>query len=857
MKKQRKLLSLVMALALVLTTFALPARADGNEPFSNRGDYATNGEFPESGVLLDWGFTNRTEYVTDNWWKYDDAGADPTKIGYPYLYNSYMSSMAVFPGARVNKSENTTVWNGAKGITTGAVSVSSYIYVPAGYKANGEKYTQFMSLWGDGKAEQGVLYSVVLNNDDEPYIGFLTNYHHNAVTKIEPTDGTFTKKIDCGKWYKVEAVINYDNDTLDYYIDDEYVCSHNEFKANKEFYEFYYLSYASTNTYADETESHTTTAHVYITGVHAERYITSMSAKSAGLGDNYIDIRFDLPLAQNSVTADTFNVCSANGAKYTVASAVVQDDSKTVRITLDGSVNEMQTYTVSLNNDVVSAKNIADMKKGSSVLALEEIVKVLIDNDFDGKNAFPADKDVMEFTDYYGEYMTLKSNNSGFENTSFVNSQKYLELNGDKYYKGYDRSYLNGIGDNKGRKALSIHRSSYGKYTADYWHEVVDGNTVSNRSYGVIVPFKNNMSAESGRLTIEFDAGKMNTSSNINRDAFTVGLHDANNEVMVYDKNNAWANSTSLFGVGDYYETATLIYKPQGQAGSYSYYINNAAPKYGDNCLWPEDCLTVQQNNNIVRHYKVDIDMNSKKYDIYLGNSKIGDALSLPATDKSPKYDAFVIGAAWASDFAQKDTAYFYLDNIKVINTVDVFGVENIENSDGTAFDGTAKPGTDLVVNFNKEIASASAVVKSSTGEETTAPAVSGKSVTIPVSNVSGEYTVVLNAEATDGAAIEGYSIYAAEKSVEWSLEFSATPAGAALTVNDGGYNGSYKVVLAAYSETADGQTRMLAAEVFDKNSNGIYAPQGGEFSGADIIKGFVFSNLSSIKPLTGSIEYR
>lgn len=289
----------------------------------------------------------------------------------------------------------------------------------------------------------------------------------------------------------------------------------------------------------------------------------------------------------------------------------------------------------------------------------------LLNLDFNNTSFPQSQAESRAFNDFYCEYPSYESYTVNFENVDFINSKKYYDVNngsaGAGYYMSYGYKHFGKTEDKNGGAALSFH-----KY---------DGNSKAwgenQRTTGLIIPFTDGGTITEGRVTVEFDAGKMNSVGAQNQDVFTFGFHDANNEITVFDKENAWSNSTAFMELGDYYETATLVYKPRGISGGYSYYFSNLgnAPVYGENCLWPENCATIQGNNNIVRHYKIDLDLDSGIYDIYQNNIQIAENLKLPEKENLPAYDAFVVGAGWSSiDYVNMETSYLYLDNVKVTN---------------------------------------------------------------------------------------------------------------------------------------------------------------------------------------------
>ena len=825
MKTLKKALSGILAAAMAVASLTAASFA-ATEAYDKNGDFAVNGAFPETGKILDWQFYAQPSGMSNQWVDLSSKGI--TIENYKWADNTFKDNPNFNFSIDGKTVDGADIWKGASTIKTGILQLDSYVYVPELINPDSEAYTQLFSIWGINYdktwyKEQGSLYSVIMNDNQSPYIGFTVDGHHSAATNVD-AEYAYAVPMDTKRWYKLSAVINYDEKTLDYFIDDEYVCSHRNFAGNSHYYEMGALYYSKSG------NPSTNNTHVYVTGVKATRVSPVLTAKAEITGENTINVMFDSGVSGDSITNNTFAVTSSQGAAYNINSVTLKD-SKNAVITIDGTIGAQEAVTV-ICNENIRAKNTAKLLKGNAIIALPASKASVLNMDFDNIS-LPTDyESSWQFTDFYCEYQPQPDYTANYA-SDFINAKKYNDLNNDHYYLKYSfrqfslRSSVSGKG-----KALDFHRDSDIR-RANAWGP--------NRTMGLIIPFDNNQSVESGKISIEFDAGKIGV---VNSDSYTIGLHDANNEITKYDLENAWSNSTALFGFGDYWETETIIYAPRGRSNSYSYYYGQSNP--ADKVLWPENWANVK-NNNEVRHYKVELDLDTKTYDIYQNDELIGSALSLPETENAPKYDAFVVGSGLDKRDAMTDaTSSFYLDNVKITKLTNLdLELKAIENADGTDFGGTVAD-KKVVFSFNKDIKSLNASV----GNTEIVPVISGGKVTIPFDAVkfTGNATLTLSdIKAADGSVMESFSVLVTAPKAEMKGFFSESPAGYVLNLDDGGYEGDYTVFAASYNSAG----KMISVYAAEGNSTGIY-PLPEDFDPAGSMKGFVFDK--NLIPLINTI---
>lgn len=562
MKLIKKLMSPLLAVSLTVSSAAVALAAN----YTIGDDWAVNGPFPSTGDILHWtsyyqpnGFSSEANSLSDLWYK--NLSGETALEGYKYAADTTRLNSAFHFSINEQINEK-DFWQGASTIKSGGLKINTYVYVPELINPQDEDYTEYFSIWGKDESgafygEQGCLFSVIMNGTETPYIGLTVDGHHTAVTEAAGEADNIIK-MNVGEWYKLTADIDYDNKTLDYYINDEYVCSHNDFAKNAYYYEMGSLYYAPS---VDVKEIKANDTHVYVTGIRMTRYNTE----------------------------------------------------------------EMQP---------------------------------VIDMDFDDIEFAEDANTSVAFEDFWCEYQPYGTYTSNYTGTDFIDAKKYLEVaaEGAEFYKKYDFHYTSPIDDGNGGQALRIHRHDEQK-TSKYWGE--------HATMGLVIPFENGASVESGKITIEFDGGKP---AGTNYDLFTIGLHDKNNEITTWDKFGAWTNSTALFGFGNWNYNATLIFKPMGRSATYGYTFVNIYPK--EQLLWPDNMEIL--DNNGINHYRVELNIDEKTYDVFCDDICIGTGLKLYETENSPSFDALVIGSAFGNDSWQpNDTENlgFVIDNVKVSAT--------------------------------------------------------------------------------------------------------------------------------------------------------------------------------------------
>lgn len=834
MKRLTKAIAGFLSAAIAVTSMATAAFAE-TANYDKNGDFATNGAFPETGVILDWGYYARPAGMSNVWETVNYAGhqyANKTSKANPRFHFETNGSTV----------EGGKYWTDASTIKTGVLEISTYVKVPEIKNDLGEQYVQYFTIWGKEDngtyyTESGNLYSVIMNDANELYIGFTTKEHHNAVSAKESTAEAIQPgnavKVNTDTWYKLTAIINYDANTLDYYLNDEYICSHENFAANSQYYQMASLYY---ETIIDAESSNET--NVYVTGTKMERFKSGLLTATASItSENTVSVKFDGEI-KTQITNDTFAVTDVDGNSYTVKSAALNGSKKTVDITIDGTFKANEAVTVAANSEIESKIGTVMASRTMMVAAPMPADDAFINMNFNG-TAFPTDPASSKaFTDFYVEYPQQTSNNSIA--SDFADAKAYLD-NGDGYYMGYNYRILKAVDDGNGGKALDFHRDDLSR-AHNYWSQ--SATKTGQYTYGLVIPFSNGKSVNSGKINIEFDGGKVGS---VNADAYTIGLRDKNNPVTVFDKNSAWSNSTALFTFGDYYETATIIYKPQGRSAGYSYYaMNKGNAPSATTALWPENPDSVQKNNG-VRHYKIELDLDTKTYDIYQDSVKIGTSLSLPEITNAAEYDAFVIGCGmdYRNESVSK-TFSFQLDNLVVAKPEETpFIMESITNADGSSYTGNVVDNK-VVFNFNMDIQSADVTV----GTASVTPTISGKTVTVPLDGVGvGRTTITLsNVTSTGGKTIGEVKAPAVILASQMSGSFSVTPDGLTLSFDDKGYAGAYTIYVAGY----DTYDRLADIEVItEKEIDGNYALTK-DFSTAASVKAFVWGE--DLYPLTAPI---
>ena len=818
MKNFKRILCTLLAIAVIAVPFTVTVSVSA----------AGNLHWNKGGSLYYWDCTDQPDNVSGTAPLVEVAGTaadDGIHTGMMYApYNAKSGSVAQFYPKMSQNAENPNA------ITTGAIDLSFELFIPSEQNTltEGMYFIQYLDLWPRNYKTHAIPVSIN-NRGGNLSIGFNKSWWGVAPSY----DNGIICPLDADKWYKADVVINYDKATVDYYLDGTYVgCATAGFSMEAlGFDELWWYSQTDSTSLSKQST-------FWFKDIRVDELASEFTAKFYGNGKDYIDLLFNSNPVSDDITKDTFSVSSGDGADYTVKSAEIVAK-KVVRITLNEEIDTSATLNIFFNNDIQADSLVpASASAGTSYVFIPQAAKAeertVLENDFES-TTFPTKETSASFNDFYCQYER--------EDNPFTTKKDYTWENVTSVSSG-------------GNTALAFHRSSENP-SSKYWGD--------NETVGLVIPFPDGDTIKDGKFTIELDAGKKSEKS-VNADVFTVGLHDKNNEITEYDKNTAWSNSTAFLQNGDYYETAQILFKPNGRSGGYSWVYKSKKDDAAKTkaALWPANPNVQYYTVGEVYHFKIDADLTTGKYDVYKDGDKIGNQLDIPTTANAPEYDAMVIGMGldYRDTATEAGTArYIYIDNIKVSATSSGDSVSATDiTANGEPFNYCIGADSDIDVTFNKNI-DASSIGALVNGVSLTSDkiSVSGNKVTLNTNGVLAQltdYKIELTGLKSAGSEDEGstfsFSFATLPDEYEWTMDIEKTSGGAEFTANAKGKDDEeeFVLVLAAY-KLDDGVPSLssIIASPTKTGSEATLTATGDDFKNADILKGYVFDGLSTLIP--------
>ena len=110
MKRLTKAIAGFLSAAIAVTSMATAAFAE-TANYDNNGDFATNGAFPETGVILDWGYFARPAGMSNVW-------ANANYAGYTYANDTNRGNPRFRFVTNGSTVEGKNYWTGASTIKT-------------------------------------------------------------------------------------------------------------------------------------------------------------------------------------------------------------------------------------------------------------------------------------------------------------------------------------------------------------------------------------------------------------------------------------------------------------------------------------------------------------------------------------------------------------------------------------------------------------------------------------------------------------------------------------------------------------------------------------------------------------------
>ena len=653
MKKFKKILCAIVSFTIVISCIGMASM--NAFAFNDHECYsctAVDGTFPLEGTIVDWNCyyiypgADPNKRPGDRLW-YEQLSGDKYATIYPADHQDNGIAMKFEPGNTIPGGGGGKVFNGITGnIDSGVLDISLNMYFPSGkHMSEGDKYIHYYAVWGyddpEAKiwnAEQGMMFSAIMNDPQRPLIGFTTNGTHNAVQSETSTSGV-TRAVSLDEWHTVRAVINYDAQVVDYYLDNVYVDS-NKPHGDIKNYRMNYLQGSEIRA----TEGTIGNAEVKTTALKINRYIQKDSAPVLKSNTkNSLTLGFD-GLINTSLS--NISVVSADGIGHTVDSVTV--DGNDVTISVDDDFDCTQAVAVTFGDGVDTV--MGRIPVGATylfALAGEKSFekKTLIDLDFD-EEWQDGKPDTSEF--YY-----VRGQNPADEDTK--------EFNDDPKNTNY---YCDQV-DNDGGKKLRFEFS-------DFWP-----TTYRNTKYKALkFPFADGQTVSSGKLTMEFDAGYFDEDgSTATKQWVLFGLNDTTRQEdffycdgTVTDEhklNAVTSNSTAFLGLTtwDASKHSVTVGSDYNRTKPYDYYCYDG---YNDGSTNTKGSIGFAKDNTM-HHYKIVADLDANTYSVSMDGGAATVVDGLPGDVTKGVYDSFVLTMVHRTESPAEEN-YFNadIDNLMV-----------------------------------------------------------------------------------------------------------------------------------------------------------------------------------------------
>ena len=883
MKNLKKLLSAVLAIAMVASLCAIPISVSADEGVLH---------WNKNGYLYFWDCQDNPDNMNMYGTPWGDLRGTPAqdKIHGEWAFGPTTTNPRDSQHFIQKISQNL---EHPDIIDTGAVDISMDVFIPSDKNTleEGQSFYIYVDMWPRDYSTHAIPMAIG-NKDGKFFAGFNRSWWATAPTsEYTGEDGTgnaIIKELEGDKWYTMHTLIDYDEQTVSYYLDNEFIG--NPIMGFVDPLKLDEVWWYEGKIGDIETEEST----FFIDNIKFEQLSSDLYPTISANDGKNLDIKFSSNVKSEDITEDTFTLTAGDGTAYTVESATYENG--VAKLTLDKDVKLNATVNVKFNNDVRGASLLQPkIAKDAEYILIPYIDPIkyenFVDMDFEDVEIPANEEDAATFTDFYSE-MPNFTEDAG---TMFVNAKKYYDDNKDNLSCEDPAAYLKmtagnfKLTDALGSGKALLFAPSYSFAEATLYGE--------QATHGLIIPFKDGKSITGGKVTMTFDMGKMSygyltsdAPKNVaNISPFGVGFHDANNEISEYDVNSAWGNATNFLELGDYNGNSAVHFKPKGRSAGYAWYYKNLHTDAAASgaALWPGSPNADWGTVNKIMKYRIEADLDNGTYDVYLwydmdqlydtgldksnlnndwgsyaasteGYKKIGADLPIPTTKNDPSYDSFVISMGLRS------VAEVYLDNL-VVRAVSDDPIQPIVSEINYSVDGEASPltpevqtGGDVVVKFDKNIKD------DKVGVELNGVALSEDDFNVKNGNVkvltgtnglleeNVDYTIKLTGiESTDGVALDGGFTFNFKavgvpvpgivnngNSAKFTVVFDETP------------EKPYTVVMAAYSVDKDG-VKTLQGIVFSEKS-GISASVSSSdeaFTDADIIMGYVLDGLTNIKP--------
>jgi len=726
MKKLNKLLSVFLTVSILLTTvmtisgapYVAPELPEKGIIFRDTFDYEANDSGTLSTLMKDGGWENAYNVFPD---KSDEAHG---KV----IYGTPSTA-----ATGIYYSNNKAGY-GIEHINTGVLRLSASYMLPSGYEMppfNEMDYGYYFDTSAKNDA---------LDKNHPEYATLRKHYHYTIEIGSKQTSSpkiVFSKTVrDLGKpnswneepveslemefdkWYDVDVVINYNDKSVKYYVNGEYVT---QVDVDKSRFETHFPVY-STGIYKVGNKGDDTEQRLYIDNFNIEKLGEEIGAKVSDYGEDYVDVKFSYPVSAEEIVE--IDACLKNsGTDDEILSSYAEKlENGDARIYFDETLEQGVGYELVFENeispvwggDVVIPSGYSAFFTTSVQTQTTELLNLDFEDSYDLSGAI-NNGDIQLFDGADGLTYTLNNEENTLNHLSLKTDDynTYLEFKHNSAYHQQDNVQFNFLDGAEVTKGILVTEFDYARSYDDPMYDVTgtklagwDAICGPTRGYlGYVDKSVTTFTENDGSVTVNIPSSE----ASVNRNATYI--------------------TKFIHGCADW------------NGGNYGWGLFRGDPNRlgcANPEAWVDYKVITNANDNFV-HIKIETDLDNKIYKVYIDGIMCGQADFIPGGVNDVIYSAFAMSASrydkWVTDGSR-----FLIDNIESYNIVSSPYVTNITltdyNENESAFSGTVPAGTKkMTIEFSANLPNDAYNAVSVSGGDVTDIYSDGKYITIEFDN--------------------------------------------------------------------------------------------------------------------------
>lgn len=698
MKKIKKLLSALLTASILFTTVITISGAPYVAP-----------EIPEHGII----FEDTFDYEeTDAW----NLSIKMREVGWDNAYNVFPDRAGETHGKVIYgvpdssatgiQYKNSKVGYGIEHINTGILRMSTSYMLPSGYEMPPLDETDY-GFYMVTEAK-----NAALDRTDEEYATLRKHYHYTIEIGSKQTTSpkiVFSKtardlgkpnswnvdpvesiEMEFDKWYDIDVVVNYNDKTVKYYVDGEFVVQPDIDKSRFEtHFPMYSMSVAKVGNKGIESDQ-----RLYMDNYKIEMLGNPIEAKVSNYGEDYVDIKFSYPVSASDVEGMSAYLKSADSDNENWISYAEKLENGEARLHFDETLEQGTAYEVIFDEEIspvwggesVIPQGYSAFFTTSVEMQRTELLDIDFEDDFNLSGAI-NNGDIQLFDSDNADTYTLNNEEKTLSHLSLKedDGNTYLEFKHNSAYHQNDNIQFNFVDDAEVTSGILVTEFDYAKSYDDPMY-TTNGTALSGWD-ALMGPSRGYFGYVDKSVTTFTDDGNGNVTINIpSADADTEGNRNSTYITKFIHGTSNWNNGNYGWGLfrGDPHK------------------LGSANPEE-----WVTYKILADCNDKFI-HVKIETDLDNKNYKVYIDGVMCGEADFLPGGINDVIYSAFAMSASRYSQWVAEGSR-FLIDNIQSYNVVSSPYVTNISltdyNENESSFSSSASAGTNkMTIEFSSEV---------------------------------------------------------------------------------------------------------------------------------------------------------